>query len=127
MAALAATKLTSIVLSEANGLAGDGTVTAGVSKPGRRLESWNITGTLAAASATEWLATDLLRIEAVIGNPVLQGTTALASSEYVMVLNAQGTGVAAETNLGDLGIELTAGTAIDQIVTVIGTFDGNTS
>lgn len=66
------------------------------------------------ASATEWIATGLSDVIAVVGFAPL-GTT-LASMNFVK--NAQGTGVAENTNRGDLGVESSA--AIEFEVTVIG-------
>lgn len=83
-------------------------------------------GSLAAASATEWIATGLSWIEAVVGEPVVKGAAPFAdvstSADPVscnVVLNAQGTGVAAGTNPGDLGIEVPQ-TGKTVQVTVIG-------
>lgn len=76
------------------------------------------TSALADNSASEWIATGLSWIEAVVG-VVPIGTAPFANAPS-FVKNAQGTGVSAGTNPGDLGIEVEA--AADNVleVTVIG-------
>lgn len=68
--------------------------------------------TTGAAAADEWIATGFSRVEAVLGHAV-QGTTDRGVN---FVLNARGTGVAAETNAGDLGIEATGAVTVHVLV-----------
>jgi len=68
-----------------------------------------------ANAADEWVVTGLATIEAVIGI-VPFGTADVAEIPSV-VLNARGTGVAADANPGDLGVE---GNAAVWQVTVVG-------
>lgn len=124
MAILAATKELTVTLSEPESLASDGTVTAGVSKPGIRIETWRVTGTLAAAAADEYIQTDLLLIKGVLGISVLGPTLIGTIDAWAVVLNGNGTGDTEGDVAGGLGIESTTGTSADLIVTVIGTFDG---
>jgi len=67
-----------------------------------------------SASATEWIATGFGTIVAIVGHAVL-GTTDRGCS---FVRNAQGTGVTAGDNPGDLGIEATGAATVS--VTVLG-------
>lgn len=67
-----------------------------------------------SAAADEWVSTGLHEILAVVGHAV-QGATDRGVN---FVINAQGTGVTAGTNLGDLGIEGTGAATVH--VTVIG-------
>lgn len=70
-----------------------------------------------AAAADEWIATGLGNIEAVVG-AVAIGTAADTGNLNVRK-NAQGTGVAEDTNRGDLALEAAAATTYE--VTVLGT------
>ena len=74
------------------------------------------TATIAnAAAADEWIATGMTKLLS-----AQVQTTGTTTSGINVVLNARGTGVAAGTNLGDLGIEGVAGCGV--IVTVEGRF-----
>lgn len=76
------------------------------------------TSALGTGAADEWIATGLTSIIAVVGCAVLGTTTSTTSVAFE--INAQGTGVAEDTNHGDLGIEVTDA-GINQVqVTVIG-------
>jgi len=76
------------------------------------------TSALGTAAADEWIATGLSWIDAVVGLVVIGATTSTVQNSVVK--NARGTGVAAGTNAGDLGIEVTdAGINVVE-VTVIG-------
>lgn len=88
----------------------------------RVLQTFEVTTT--AAAADEWIATGLSWIDAVVEGGVI-GTTPHAdvstSADPVTpnyVLNANGTGVAAGTNAGNLGIETPTAKTVQ--VTVIG-------
>jgi hypothetical protein len=84
----------------------------------RVLKTLQLSAATGAASATEWVVSGLSQIDAVVG-AVLDGTAAADTGEFTFVLNAQGTGVAANTNPGDLGVEtLLATTGL--VVTIIG-------
>lgn len=76
------------------------------------------TSALGDNAADEWIATGLSLIDAVVGFAALG--TAPFTHAPTFVKNAQGTGVTAGTNPGDLGIEVEA--AADNVieVTVIG-------
>lgn len=76
------------------------------------------TSALGDNSATEWIATGLSWIDAVVG-VVPIGTAPFANTPS-FVKNAQGTGVTAGTNPGDLGIEVEAAGDNALEVTVIG-------
>lgn len=93
MAALTPSKITTLI--EANGYV---------------IRSFTVAVT-SNASDTEWIATGLATIDAVVGW-AYRGTAAPATAASaavqapVFVKNAQGTGVTAGTNHGDLGIEV---------------------
>ena len=71
-------------------------------------------GTTGVASATEWIPTGLSEITSLVGSYV-EGTATTGTN---FVLNAQGTGVAAGTNPGDLAVETAAAAVV--VVTVKG-------
>lgn len=72
--------------------------------------------TTGAAQATDWIVTGFTSIDTVVGF-IVHGTTPLDTGT-TFELNARGTGVAEDTNHGDLGIETEA--AEDVTVTVRG-------
>jgi len=69
-----------------------------------------------ADAADEWIVTGFKNIIMVVGDAVLGATEGAKTNNYVK--NAQGTGVAAGTNPGDLGIETEL--AADLEVTILG-------
>lgn len=75
-------------------------------------QTFNVT-VVNAAAADEWFATGFKSIVAVLGFCAL-GTAAAPAANFVK--NAQGTGVAAGTNQGDLGIEAAAGAVFEVTV-----------
>lgn len=76
------------------------------------------TSALGTGAADEWIATGLSWIDAIVGVAAI-GTDPFTTLPS-FVKNAQGTGVSAGTNAGDLGIEVAA--AGDNVleVTVLG-------
>ena len=64
------------------------------------------------ASATEWFSTGLSSVTKVVGFAIL-GT---GGATVNFVKNAQGTGVTAGTNQGDLGVEASAAVVIEVTV-----------
>ena len=76
------------------------------------------TSALGTAAADEWIATGLSEIIAVVGYAVLGTTTSTVALAFE--INAQGTGVAEGTNMGDLGIESTDAGINEVMVTVLG-------
>lgn len=76
------------------------------------------------AAADEWIDTGLSEIDGILGwafigtvTPTQTGATAVEVPNFV--LNAQGTGVTAGANPGDLGVEILSGDVTIE-VTVIG-------
>jgi hypothetical protein len=69
-------------------------------------------------AADEWIATGLTSIIAVVGVAPIGATPFLAAPSFQM--NAQGTGVAVDTDPGDLGVEVEAAGDNTLHVTVIG-------
>jgi hypothetical protein len=85
---------------------------------GDRVQQTYRTSALGTGAADEWIATGLSWIDAVVGAVVI-GTAGDALT-INCVKNARGTGVAAGTNAGDLGVEVSlVGTNVIE-VTVIG-------
>lgn len=70
--------------------------------------------TTGVAAADEWIATGFKQIVTVEG-PFVHGA---ATSGINFVKNARGTGVAENTNAGDLGVEAAAAVVVE--VTVVG-------
>lgn len=70
------------------------------------------------AAADEWIATGLSHIDAVLGFAPIGATTFTGAPNFQ--INAQGTGVAVDTNPGDLGVEVTGAGDNTLQVTVIG-------
>jgi len=99
---------------------------ATISKVGGRVrrgqffeQTVRVGGATGIAQATEWIAKadiGLNEILGIVGFSVL-GTTDIGVN---FVMNAQGTGVAAGTNRGDLGVETTAALTDGLLVTVYG-------
>jgi hypothetical protein len=71
---------------------------------------WLVTGvtqTVGANQTTEWITAASLGLRRIISAQVTSGRAAVAT-RVSAALNAQGTGVAEGTNLGDLGIRATS-------------------
>jgi hypothetical protein len=76
-------------------------------------------GATGVASAVEWIAKADIGFSTILG---ISGYAVLGTTDTGVnfVMNAQGTGVAADTNPGDLGVESTAALTSGLLVTVYG-------
>ena len=75
-----------------------------------------ISCTPGAGAADEWIAaadTQMIDVVGLLGITPVGATTSLVAPS--IQLNAQGTGVTIDTNMGDLGIESTAGSVVFQV------------
>lgn len=82
----------------------------------RVLQTFRATSGGGANAADEWIDTGLSFIDAVVGVSVIGTATGVT---HAVVKNANGTGVTAGTNPGNLGVEFSGATATFE-VTVIG-------
>ena len=92
-------------------------VTARIPVGNRVMQTFR-TSALGTGSATEWIATGFSSIDAIVGQAVLGTSGDVITPNFV--INAQGTGVAAGVNPGDLGLEVSEAGTNAVLVTVIG-------